>query len=75
MIFICYILREYVTHLKISLININQSRSEVVKILLVKADHPVLALLCKVITSKYYTVELTTDGQNGLSLVTSCVER
>jgi DNA-binding response OmpR family regulator len=42
-----------------------------VKILLVEDDLPTAAVLCEVLTAQYYTVELATDGQDGLALATS----
>jgi len=43
---------------------------EVVKILLVEDDLPTATVLSEVLTAEYYTVELATDGQNGLTLAT-----
>jgi DNA-binding response OmpR family regulator len=43
-----------------------------VKILLVEDDRPTAAVLYEVLTVQYYTVELATDGENGLALATSC---
>ena len=42
------------------------------KILLVEDDRPTAAVLYEVLTVQYYTVELATDGENGLALATSC---
>ncbi|BAY14552.1 multi-component transcriptional regulator, winged helix family protein [Anabaenopsis circularis NIES-21] len=40
------------------------------KILLVEDDLPTATLLSEVLKAEYYTVELATDGQNGLALAT-----
>ncbi|ALF54962.1 multi-component transcriptional regulator [Nostoc piscinale CENA21] len=40
------------------------------KILLVEDDVPTATLLSEVLKAEYYTVELATDGQNGLALAT-----
>ncbi|MBH8565310.1 response regulator [Nostoc sp. CENA67] len=41
------------------------------KILLVEDDRPMAAVLCELLTTQYYTVELATDGEAGLALATS----